>query len=75
MRQSLLEELIDPLDDRRNIDVVNPYVFTRDPTTKCLKVGPRTKQCGVVFDTRVVDPDTFKSYLYEVYQVLSIIVQ
>ena len=64
MRQNLLEELTDPLDERRNIDVVNPNFFTRHPATKQLKVGPRTKRYALVFDKRVVDPDTFKSYPY-----------
>ena len=64
MRQNLLEELTDPLDDRRNIDVVNPYFFTRDPATKRLKVSPRTKRYGVVFDKRVVDTNTFQSFPY-----------
>ena len=64
MRQNLLDELTDPLDERRNIDVVNPNFFTRHPATKQLKVGPRTKRYGLVFDKRVVDPDTFKSYPY-----------
>ena len=64
LRQNLLEELTDPLDERRNIDVVNPSFFTRHPATKQLKVSPRTKRYGLVFDKRVVDPDTFKSYPY-----------
>ena len=64
MRQNLLEELTDPLDKRRNIDVVNPNFFTRHLATKTLKVSPRTKRYGLVFDKRVVDPDTFKSYPY-----------
>lgn len=64
MRQNLLDELTDPLDERRNIDIVNPNFFTRHPATKQLKVGPRTKRYGLVFDKRVVDPDTFKSYPY-----------
>ena len=42
MRQNLLEELPNPRDKRRNIDVVNPYFFTRDPTTQQLKVGSHT---------------------------------
>lgn len=59
----LLEEILDPLgNDRRNIDVVNPYFLTRDPATKCLQVGPRSKQYGLVFDKRVVEPTTFQFY-------------
>jgi len=64
MLKNLLEELTDPLDKYRNIDFVYPNFFTRHPATKQVKVGPRTKRYGLVFDKRVVDPDTFKSYPY-----------
>jgi len=64
MRENLLEELTNPLDQRRNIPVVNPYFFTRDPATKQIRVGPRTRQYGLVFDKRVVDRQTFQSYPY-----------
>ena len=65
MCQNLLEEFTDPLDIKyRNIDVVNPHFFTRHSATKQLKVGPRTKRYGLVFDKRVIDQDTFKSYPY-----------
>lgn len=64
MRQNLLEELTDPQDERRHVEVVNPYFFTRDPATKRLKVGPHIKRYGLVFDKRVVDPETFESYPY-----------
>ena len=64
MRENLLNELQDPLDHRRNVNVVNPYFFTRNPATKDISVKPHTKQYGLVFDKRVVDPTTFKSYPY-----------
>jgi len=32
MRQNLLDELTDPLDERRNIDIVNPNFFTKHST-------------------------------------------
>ena len=64
MRQNVIDEVTAPMDERRNIEVVNPYFFTRDPTTKQLKVGPHTKRYGLVFDKRVVDPVTYKSYPY-----------
>ena len=65
LKQNVLDELTDPLEDaRRTVDVINPHFFTRNPATKQLKVGPRTKQYGLVFDKRVVDPVTFKSYPY-----------
>ena len=62
--QNVLDELNDPLETRRVVDVTNPHFFTRHPATKELKVIPRTKQYGLVFDKRVVDPVTFCSYPY-----------
>ena len=64
MKENLLEELANPLDQRRNIPVVNPNFFTRDSASKQIRVGPRTKQYGLVFDKRVVDRQTFQSYPY-----------
>ena len=64
LRQNVLDELTDPLDHRRDVPVVNPHFFTRHPATKQLKVGPRIKQYGLVFDKRVVDPNTFRSFPY-----------
>ena len=64
LKRNVLDELTDPLDARRTVDVTNPHFFTRNPATKELKVSPRTKQYGLVFDKRVVDPDTFKSFPY-----------
>ena len=64
LRQNVLEELVDPQDQRRSIPVTNPYFFTRDAATKRLRVMPRTKSYGLVFDKRVVDRNTFKSYPY-----------
>ena len=43
MRENLLEELTNPLDQQRNIPVVNPYFFTRDSASKQIRVRPRTK--------------------------------
>ena len=66
MKQNLLDELTNPLDNgqRRNVNVVKPNFFVRNPATKDIRVIPRTKQHGLVFDKRVVDPSTFKSYPY-----------
>ena len=64
MRQNVLEEIGQPLDERRNVEVLNPCFFTRDPTTKRLRVMPRVKKYGLVFDKRVVDPVTFQSFPY-----------
>jgi len=36
----------------------------RDPHTKDIHIKSRTKRYGLVFDKRVVDPASFKSYPY-----------
>ena len=64
MKQNVIAELQDPLDSKRLTDVRNPHFFTRHPTTKAIKVIPRTKQYGLVFDKRVVDVSTFASFPY-----------
>ena len=64
MKENILEELTNPRDQRRNIPVVNPYFFTRNSASKQIRVGPRTKQYGLVFDKRVVDRQIFPSYPY-----------
>ena len=64
LRRNVLEEFTDPHEERRLIDVVNPHFFTRNPATKQLRVALRTKHYGLVFDKRVVDPETFRSYPY-----------
>ena len=64
LRENVLEELVNPVDDRHVIPVVNPHFFTRDASTKRLRVVPRRKEYGLVFDKRVVDTETFKSYPY-----------
>lgn len=64
MRQNVLEEIRQPLEERRNVEVLNPRFFTRDPTTKRLRVMPHVKKYGLVFDKRVVDPITFQSFPY-----------
>ena len=64
LRENVLEELVNPEDDgrRRVIPVENPHFFTRDASTKRLRVVPRRKEYGLVFDKRVVDVTTFKSF-------------
>ena len=64
MRQNLIEEITQPLDQGCNIDAVNPNLFWRNHATKHLRVITRTKRYGLVFDKRVVDTTTFASFPY-----------
>ena len=61
-----MKQIRNPLVDgeQQNLDVVAPDFFTTHPTTKRLKVGPHTKQYGLVFNKGIMDPTTFQSYPY-----------
>ena len=67
LRRNVLDELTAPQPQRRTVDVTNPHFFTRDAATKQLRIRPCTKQYGLVFDKRVVNPVTFVSYPYGYY--------
>ena len=64
MKDNNLAELENPLDHRRTTNVVTPYYFRRDLEEKRIKVVPRIKQYGLVFDKRVIKTDTKSSYPY-----------
>ena len=64
MKDNILAELENPLDHRRTTNVVTPYYFQRDLEQKRIKVVPRIKQYGLVFDKRVINTDTKCSYPY-----------
>ena len=64
MLDNLLNEIQDPQDERRDVNVTTPNFFRRDPNTKAIHVGQLVKRYGLVFDKRVVDSTTFKSYPY-----------
>ena len=64
MKANILSELNDPQDERRSITVTDPYFFTRDVPNKRIRLGPREKQYGLVFDKRVVDVDSRTSRPY-----------
>ena len=64
MKDNILAELENPLDQRRTTIVLTPYYFKRDLEQKKIKVVPRIKQYGLVFDKRVINVDTKSSYPY-----------
>lgn len=64
MPQNILDEVTHPLDERCNVDIVNPNFFRRNPATKYLKVITHTKRYILVFDKRSIDPNTFMSFPY-----------
>ena len=64
MKNNILEEILHPLDERRETMIVNPTHFVRDPVQKRIRTDTQTKKYGLVFDKRVLKPGTFKSYPY-----------
>ena len=64
LKANVIDEVTVPLDEPRVIPVHNPHKITRDVSSKTLETVEETKRYRVVFDKRVVDPDTFLSYPY-----------
>ena len=64
LRDNILKELDDPQEERRNITLVDKNFFHRDQTNKRIRLIEREKKYGLVFDKRVVDRATRKSYPY-----------
>ncbi len=62
MKRNILSEIDDPLKERRVIRVNNPNHFQRNTTNKTIRLVHQVKQYGLVFDKRVIDPDTKISY-------------
>ena len=58
MKANILEQINDPQEERRVIRVVNPNHFKRDTTYKKIKLVEQVKKYKLVFDKRVLDPDT-----------------
>lgn len=64
MKRNILAELDDPLEERRVVHVTNPNHFKRDQTSKRIALVQQTKQYGLVFDKRAVDPISKRSFPY-----------
>ena len=64
MRDNILRELDQPLQQRREMAITIPDFFARDQTTKKIKLTEQVKKYGLVFDKRVIDPATCVSTPY-----------
>ena len=64
MRDNILKELDQPLQDRRVMPIHIHDFFERDQTTKKIKLTERVKNYGLVFDKGVIDPATRVSTPY-----------
>lgn len=64
MKQNILNEIRNPLEERRNTMVARPK-FIRDVKTKWIRTETQVKKYGLVFDKRASDKTyLFKSYPY-----------
>ena len=64
MRQNLIDEITQPLDERRNIDVGQPQFLLEKPRHQASQSHNTHQTLRLVFDKRVVDPNTFMSLPY-----------
>ena len=64
MKNNLLAELEEPLDEARTITIPIHDYFERDQINKKIKLTERVKKYKLVFDKRIVDPATKTSTPY-----------
>ena len=64
MRQNVLDEIQKPQQKPRQTQVVKSHQIVRDPKTYELYTFPDYKCYQLVYDKRVVDPNTFQTFPY-----------
>ena len=64
MRQNVKDEIQTPLQQPRQIQVVKTHQIVRKPQDYTIYTHPQYKWYQLVYDKRVVDPHTFKTYPY-----------
>ena len=62
LKANVIDEVTAPLDEPRVILVHNAHKIKGNADTKTSETVEETKRYREVFEKRVVDPDTFKSY-------------
>ena len=58
-KQNILDKILDPQDERRDIVIVNPRHFKRDPIAKKIKTETELKKYGLILDKRILHVGTF----------------
>ena len=64
MKDLVLMEILEPENETRTLTLNNPHKIVREPATKKIKTVEQDKQYKLVFDKRILDMNTFKSYPY-----------
>lgn len=64
LRQNTLDELQHPLAQPRVTPVTQTHAIHRNAKEYQLTSGPKTKQYKLVYNKRILDPDTYYTYPY-----------
>ena len=64
LRQNTLDELEQPLDNPRVIPITQTHAIHRNAKEYQLTSGPKIKQYRLVYNKRILDPDTYYTYPY-----------
>ena len=70
MKRAITAVLEEKKEEPHHLDVANPSHFKRDTITKGVGLVVQTKRYKLVFDKRVVDPKTKKSYPFGYFQIV-----
>ena len=68
MRDNVIAEIKDPKQKPREYQIMKTYQIYRDPKTYILETHPESKFYRLVYDKRVIDLETFKTYPYGYFQ-------
>ena len=69
MKRSIMAVLEEKKEEPHHLEVVNPSHFKRDTVTKGVGLVTQKKNYRPVFDKRVVDPETKRSYPFGYFQI------
>ena len=62
LKNNIIHEITEPQATPNSIPIFNPHKIVRDNVTKQIKTQTEIKRYQLVFDKRVVEPHSFKSY-------------
>ena len=64
MRDNVIAEITNPQEKPREYQIMKTYQIFRDPKNYTLETHPESKFYRLVYDKRVIDRQTFKTYPY-----------
>lgn len=64
LRQNVVDEIQCPLEERRQTSIYKPYHIVRNSKDYSISTVQQTKKYQLVYEKRVIDVNTFKTYPY-----------